>query len=476
MESNEEWGFLQDDGQREAWDGYARIPEPGQNRPLDSFLVGKRLDHAALVRLGARLSAPNILAFAFDGGIKYRDVVTGMKWSLTGSTFRHLKIIPARQQPTDTAIICEGETDAARLTMLYEAADVAVMPAGATNWQDSYTPQVADYTRLLVGLDSDRAGETGWGKIKAACPHAVRFAPPAPAADWCEMDTAEVPIPDLPDAGESALAVLVPARELLALQIPESDSWFQDALLPVGGTAMLHGTFKSYKTWIALDMAAALAQGRPWACFENTEEPARVAYVNFEVPWAYYRARVALFASAADEPDLFGENFLSYSPLARPRLTAGDEKSEDTMIQNLLDAEAQVVFLDPVRRAMGYADMNAENEVRRILAFAERMTREGLTVVLLHHDNKASDARGGGDASGMTGSGAWAGDADTIISVSRPSGTERKDPRRNARFLLRNAPSPSGRGFELKGDGHVAWHGNTWAENTDNDDEGDDPF
>jgi len=465
--SNEEWGSLASDEQRAAWDRFDRIPEPGENPALDNFLAAKHLDHGAILRVGARLAKPTVLAFAFEGGIKYRDVVTGRRDAFLGSTFRSLKIIPAQEQPADTMILCEGETDAARLTMLYPETDVGVMPAGAKAWFASYTVQVEHYKRLLVGLDNDEAGAAGYEKIRAALPHAVRFCPPAPATDWCDLDSEPPALPDVPDR----TAVLVPAADLLQLNVPEHPSWLDCAVLPLNGTAIIHGTYKSYKTWIALAMAAALAQGEAWALFESVEEPVKVAYINFEVPWAYYRERVALFAANAAEPDLFGANFLSYEPLSRPRLVAGNTDSEDRMIENLMQAEVSIAFIDPVRRAMGYADMNAENEVRRMLHFMERLTRHNITAVAMHHDNKAADKTGGGDPSGMTGSGAWAGDVDSIISISRPPGQERESSKRNVRFLLRNAPSPSARGFELHESGRVLWTPEAWYEDTDDDEE-----
>jgi hypothetical protein len=461
--SNAEWGGLVTDQRQALWDSYDPVPEPGQNPALDSFLTRKRIDHGALVRLGARMQKPNVVAFAFHGGLKYRDVVTGKRWSdQMDATFDFLKIVPGKNR--DVAIICEGETDACRLTMLYDC-DVAVMPAGATNWRPSYDEQVRGYSVLMVGLDNDDAGETGFEKIKQAHPQrAVRFRPPPPAADWCELDTAEVPLPDLVVEAPLAGTVLVAARTLLEMEVPESDSWFENAILPVGGTCLMHATFKSFKTWIALSMASSIAQGEPWATFENVEGPAKVAYLNFEVPWAYYQQRVQKFAAAAVKPDLFLDNYYGYEPLGRPHLTAGNRESEDKVLKVLTGGDIQVVFLDPVRRAMGLADMNAENEVRRILGFAERCTDEGLTVVMLHHDNKASDAQGGGDPAGMTGSGAWAGDADTIISISRPAGQKRDSRRRNVSFLCRNAPSPAGKGFELTEDGQALWVPNTWIE------------
>lgn len=461
-DSNAEWGSLATDEQRQEWDGYGRIPEPGQNPALDSFLVSKRLDHGALIRFGTRMSGPSTLAFGYDGGIKFRRLIDGRKFSYLGSTFDQLKII--RGDDRDTVIICEGETDAMRLSMLFDC-DVAVMPVGARAWFPAFAEQVKGYDRILVGLDNDEAGDDGFTKIKATNPRAVRFGPPPPASDWCELDTDVVPLPDLPPPGKDETLVLVNARDLLAYDVPDQSSWFSGALLPIGGTAVLHATFKSFKTWIALDLATALATAHPFAGFAYaTDRPARVAYFNFEIPWAYYQERVRRFAEAAADREAFLDNFYGYQPITRPHLVTGNTESEDAVIANLTEGGIDVVVIDPIRRAMGFASMNDENEVRRPLHFAERLNRLGITVVLVHHDNKESDKQGGGDPAGMTGSGAWAGDVDSIISVSRPSGFPRDDTRRNVGFLLRNAPSPDPQGFMLPEQGPMVWQADTWVQ------------
>lgn len=462
-ESNGDWGGLVEhsDEAAQAWDGYDSIPEPGTYPALDAFLESKHLDHGALVRIGARMSNATTLAIAYHGGLKYRDVVSGRKWAWPDSTFGRLKVVPGTDR--ERVIVCEGETDAARLSMLYEC-DVAAMPAGATNWKPEFTRQVEGYKVVMVGLDNDPAGERGYSKIVEALPRAVRFRPPEGAGDWCDVDPSAVPLPDVVLAVEGPPSLLVPARQLLAMDNPELDSWFADAVLPVGGTALVHGTFKSLKTWITLSLAAALTQSIPWATFEPQEKPARIAYLNFEVPWAYYQQRVRLIHANAQHPDLFADNYFGYEPLTRPNLIAGNTDSEDRVLRALTEGGIQVVFLDPVRRAMGFADMNAENEVRRILHFAERLTREGITVVMTHHDNKEADKNGGGDPAGMTGSGAFAGDADSIISIQRAPGTQRESLRRNVHFLLRNAPAPPPKGFELTEDGKPLWRAETWVE------------
>ena len=472
-ESNGEWGKLaeHDDELAEVWDGFSPLPDPGENEALDAFVESKNITIDSLVRFGARLSEHTVLAFAYPGGLKFRDMVTGRRWAYAGSTWPELKIIRQGQEPSDKVIVCEGETDAARLSLHYPV-DVAALPAGAGYFPSAYADQLSQYEMVLVGLDNDHAGDGGADRIIEALPTAMRFRPTA--NDWCASEE----LPPLPDALERPpeMQLLVPAGAMLEMEVPEVASWFEQELLPIGGLILLHGGYKSFKTFMTLDMMAALAQGLDWACFEPTEEPTKVGIVQFELPWAYYRQRIHMLHQSARERELFEQNFLTLTPMRRPQLVAGNKKQEDFILKSLLDAGVQVVLFDPIRRLAGAIDMNAEQDVRKVLAFFQRVNDEGITVVATHHDNKTSMRARGGDPLGMTGSGAWGGDPDTVISVELPQGDDfRTSQRRNLQFMLRNAPAPGPRGFQIDDDGRILYSPEPHGEGIDDGDEQDTP-
>jgi hypothetical protein len=457
-DSNGGWGELakHDDELAELYDGFGPLPEPGTNPALDAFVERKRITIPALVRLGARLASYDVIAFAFAGGVKFRDIVSDRRWSAPGSQWKAMKIVRRGSEPSDTVIVVEGETDGARLSDGYDC-DIAVLPAGAGYFPAAYAAQLGGYRLVLVGLDDDAAGNRGAEAITAMVPHAIRFAPPA--NDWCDTDE----LPELPDAPPVEARVLVPAGELLALEPPEAVSWFEGALLPVGGQLILHGWAKSYKSFLALDLLSAIAQHQDWCCFEPAEEPAKVAVMQYEIVWAYYQRRIRALRAAAREPELFDENFLTFTPLRRPAFVAGNTTQEDAVLRALVDGGVQVFLLDPIRRATGAADLNSERDVRPLLNFYGRLQDHGITVVTCHHDNKTYARQGGGDPLGMTGVGAFAGDADTIVSVSVPKGQTLEDPRRNLHFTLRNAPAPAPRGMEMGSDGCIVYATEPWG-------------
>lgn len=451
-ESDGAWGELasHDSELAEVYDSFTSLPEPGENPALDAFLERKRISVGSLVRVGARLAEPTVLAFAGPGWLKFRDLVTDRRWNYVGSSFDELRIVQGRNG-RERVVVAEGESDAARLSDAYDC-DVAVMPAGAGYFPASYAEQLRGYRTVYVALDADRAGDAGAQKVLDALPNAVRHRPPD--SDWCAVEGELPPLPEPPAAG---LAVLVAAGDLLELEEPELVSWFERGLLPVGGQLILHGWAKSFKSFIALDIAAALAQGEPWCGFEPTEEPTKVAVMQYEIPYPYYRQRVRLLRDGARAPELFRENFLTWTPMQRPRFIAGHQADEDYVIGELVAAGVQIFLMDPIRRAIGAADLNSEKEVRSLLAFVARLQDAGITVILTHHDNKTFARSGGGDPLGMTGAGAFAGDADTIVSVSLPKGHNIESRERNLHFLMRNAPSIPARAMRMGEDGHVAY-------------------
>jgi hypothetical protein len=265
-------------------------------------------------------------------------------------------------------------------------------------------------------------------------------------------------------------AVLVSAGELMDLEMPDVTSWFEGALLPIGGQMVLHGWAKSFKSYLSLDLASALAQGQDWCGFEPIEEPCKVAVVQFEIPAPYYRQRIAAMQATARDRKAFDENFMTWTPLSRPQLRAGIKEQEEFVRRTLVTNHVQVAVFDPVRRLMKAGQsMNDEDSVRAPLQFFESLQNEGITVVFCHHDNKGSAKSGGGDALDMTGSGAWAGDADSILSVALPKGERRENPRRNIHFLLRNAPSPDPRGMQLREDGTIIYSTEPYGPEEDDD-------
>lgn len=470
--SNQEWGDLAENDplMAEAWDSADPLPQKGTNDVLDDFCAAKHITIEALVKLGTRLSAPDVLVFAYDSGLKYRNMVSGKRWSFVGSEFPRPKLLQQGVDRSTRVLIAEGETDGARLLANPYGADVAVLGAGAKHFTDTHARSLEGYSEVYVALDPDEAGDVGAAKISVLIPHAARVLPPDGAEDWADLpedaEWPELPIPPEPPK------LIVAGGELLDLEVPDIASWFDEALLPIGGSLMIHGWAKSFKSFTALDIMSAIAQGDAWCGFEPTNEPAKVCVIQFEIPWPYYRERVQLLRDRAVRPELWDENFTTYSPISRPRFVASDKKQREFLKKLLIEYGISVALIDPIRRATGAVDLNDEKEVRAILSFVEELQNEGITVIMVHHDNKTGAQHGGGDPLNMTGSGAFAGDPDTILSIAIPRGIKTQDPKRDIHFTVRNGPMISPRAFEMRVDGTIDYRNEPWYIEEDDDTEG----
>lgn len=235
----------------EVYDSCERLPEAGENEALDAFIERKGISVAALVRLGARLAAPTTLVFAFPGGLKYRDIVTDRRWSYTGSTWQRLKIIRHGPEPSSTVIVAEGETDSAWLSDHYDC-DIACLPAGADPrpHTESYAEQLAGYELVLLGQDSDRAGDEGAAQLMDVLRCALRFAPPT--NDWCSLGTEDPPpLPSPPAVDHAGGLIFDDLSELLRNGVPEPEVLVDD-LLYSEGVHWISGHPDSGKTTLAM--------------------------------------------------------------------------------------------------------------------------------------------------------------------------------------------------------------------------------
>lgn len=187
------------------------------------------------------------------------------------------------------------------------------------------------------------------------------------------------------------------AEDVLALKTPP---WRVKDVLPAVGLAAIYGQSGSGKTFIALDMAFAMAEGRDW--FQMQTHPCPVIYVNLEsnlglkkrlTAWQKERGR-----AVPENVHFVIEPFHILEDVAA--LARGIEPGA-------------VVFLDTLNAASAGLDENSSRDMGLILEEAKKLQRltEGL-VVLIHHGGK--DA-----AKGLRGHSSLNAALDAALEVSR---------------------------------------------------------
>lgn len=175
-------------------------------------------------------------------------------------------------------------------------------------------------------------------------------------------------------ANDSRYKVLSTAdiRRLPSLQ------WRVKHVLPATGIAAIYGPSASGKSFLALDVAAAIALGNPW--FGHRTYQAPVVYVMLEGEGAI-RNRIAALEIAKGAMPSGG-----FGVIAQTFLFAEGQDVED--MASVIPPGA-VVFVDTLNRAAPTTDENSSKEMGIILQAAKQLqaATEGL-VVVVHHTGK----------------------------------------------------------------------------------------
>lgn len=226
------------------------------------------------------------------------------------------------------------EQDAAKIAADVGAA-VAAMPEGEANNFDANDLMARDGGDVLAAL------------LEAATE------PPKPAPRYKLLNSAD-------------LATLPPLK------------WRVRGVLPADGLAGLYGPSASGKSFLALDMAAAIAEGSRW--FDCRVETAPVVYAALEGEAGFkLRAQAWEAHKGRTLPDGL---LMMMQPF---ELTDPRDISD---LAAVVPAGA-VVFLDTLNRAAPTADENSSKDMGEILEGAKRLqSLIGGLVVLVHHTGK----------------------------------------------------------------------------------------
>jgi hypothetical protein len=163
-------------------------------------------------------------------------------------------------------------------------------------------------------------------------------------------------------------------------------NWVIKGILPATGLAAIFGPSASGKSFLALDAAAAIANGAPW--FGHRTQIAPVIYIALEGE-AGYRSRVLAWEREHGQPLHTQMSFLMQS------FKINDPQDVADLIA--VAPQGSVIFIDTLNRAAPTADENSSRDMGEILEGAKALqaATNGL-VVLIHHTGKdaSKGARG----------------------------------------------------------------------------------
>ncbi len=240
---------------------------------LDRFCSRKRISFEALEVLGARYASRRgrvCLAFAGRnrGGavtaIKYRPVDGESKDSFAEQPSVWLEPIVCGASRSLDWVVCEGESDAARVYELVgDVAAVLVLPSGAATFKPPWAELIPRGATCYLAHDADEPGDEGAAKAaRIIGGRTVRLRPPDESGDWCAWLGSREEFVKLVhaarQAGEHELEVLT-ARATCAIPDPPGSEELLGPLILRGQRLVLGGHTGEGKTTLALQIVRAVS-------------------------------------------------------------------------------------------------------------------------------------------------------------------------------------------------------------------------
>lgn len=154
--------------------------------------------------------------------------------------------------------------------------------------------------------------------------------------------------------------------------------WIVDRIIPKGSITLLFGKGGIGKTWLALDMARAIAQGVQYLGLTTVKTP--VVFVDFENPLAVLNTRTQKLGN--------GEGVYFWRA-NNPILKAPKLDKKDWELYRQLPLGALLIF--DTLRASQDRDENKSDEMALVMGRLKELRDTGFTIILLHHTAKNSD-------------------------------------------------------------------------------------
>jgi len=183
---------------------------------------------------------------------------------------------------------------------------------------------------------------------------------------------------------------LVPVAEVAQRDPPE---WFVEGIIPRADLAMMYGAPGSGKSFVALDLAFAVATGFTW--FNAEVHPGPVVWVAAEAAGAM-RNRARAYAQARgvqlETTDL---------RIMEQQLSLMDSTDTDALAHVMADHPPALIIVDTLAAASGGADENSGADMNKVLANCRKLHEQtGALVLLIHHSGK-DESKGARGWSGM---------------------------------------------------------------------------
>jgi hypothetical protein len=167
--------------------------------------------------------------------------------------------------------------------------------------------------------------------------------------------------------------------------------WLIDQLWTAQAVGIIGGTPKSYKTWMALEMAVAVASGSACLGTFAVPSPGPVLLYAAEDSEAALRLRLESLA----EHHRLQLAYLDIRVITADSLRLDRTADQDRLEATLVLHRPVLLILDPLVR-LHAIDENAAGEIAALLGYLRVLQRKtGVAIALVHHARKNLSANGG---------------------------------------------------------------------------------
>ncbi len=182
-------------------------------------------------------------------------------------------------------------------------------------------------------------------------------------------------------------------------------------VLHQGSKMVLASSSKAGKTWMLLDLAISVATGQPWIKYPTVQ--GKVLFLNFEIQRAFLRERLYSIRHKRQSGPLCNLDVLNLRGHS-----IGFEEVIAEVIRRVSEKNYSLIILDPIYKGMVGKDENTSSTVGVLCNELERLGhRTGAAVAFAHHFPKGNQSKKT-PMDRMSGSGVFARDADTIITLT----------------------------------------------------------
>jgi hypothetical protein len=205
------------------------------------------------------------------------------------------------------------------------------------------------------------------------------------------------------DRDDGALLPVVRAAQLA--DAPDTERWLVASLWGRAAVGILGGAPKCCKSWLALELAVAVASSTPCLGRFSVEDPGSVMLYMAEDSAPVVKTRLAGLCQhrglALDAMPIF--------VITAPSVRIDRERDQERLVRTVRRATPRLLVLDPFVR-LHRVDENDAGQVSAVLGFLRALQRELDVAVLVVHHARKNGGSGGQPGQSLRGSGdlhAW---------------------------------------------------------------------